>query len=389
MEDKSKNSGPVEIVKGQLYWVSSSKPPRGVGKAFFFNIDDDLKYYPFFKDFGPLNIAQTYRFVTELEKLLSNPSYSDCPIYHHTSIKSAKRANAAYLMGAFQVLILGRTADQAWEYFKNVKPSFKPFRDASYLACSYKCTILDCLRGLEFAIKAGWFNLKEFDVKDYEFYERVENGDMNWIIPGKFLAFCTPMQNRIDKDGYTHFTPEDYVPIFKKKGIKTVIRLNKPNTYNANDFTKNGINHHCMYFVDGTTPDLDLADKFVENCENAKGGIAVHCKAGLGRTGSMLGMFIMKHYRIPAAAFIGWIRICRPGSVLGPQQQWLNKMQERQFKLGLKSPIYAGLDDDMKDLIERFSALGIKSLKMNEDEARIYREGQEGQADDLNRRKRR
>lgn len=31
----------------------------------------------------------------------------------------------------------------------------------------------------------------------------------------------------------------------------------------------------------------------------------------------------MKHYKIPAEQFIGWIRIARPGSVLGPQQFFL------------------------------------------------------------------
>jgi len=31
----------------------------------------------------------------------------------------------------------------------------------------------------------------------------------------------------------------------------------------------------------------------------------------------------MKHYKFPAAAFIGWIRIARPGSILGPQQYFL------------------------------------------------------------------
>jgi len=44
------------------------------------------------------------------------------------------------------------------------------------------------------------------------------------------------MQNRA-------FTPHDYVPLFKKLGVKTVVRLNNK-TYNSEDFVNNGIKHH-------------------------------------------------------------------------------------------------------------------------------------------------
>jgi len=42
-----------------------------------------------------------YRFVTELEKLITNETYKNFLIFHYTSLDSAKRANAAYLMCAF------------------------------------------------------------------------------------------------------------------------------------------------------------------------------------------------------------------------------------------------------------------------------------------------
>ena len=51
--------------------------------------------------------------------------------------------------------------------------------------------------------------------------------------------------------------------------------------------------------------ELTLEDLTVE--ENEKGAIAVHCKAGLGRTGTLIACYSMKHYYFPAAAFIGWM----------------------------------------------------------------------------------
>lgn len=61
--------------------------------------------------------------------------------------------------------------------------------------------IFDCLQGLEYAIRLKWYIPKEFNLKDYEEYERVDNGDMNWIIPGKFLAFSSPSPTPYDSDG--------------------------------------------------------------------------------------------------------------------------------------------------------------------------------------------
>lgn len=47
--------------------------------------------------------------------------------------------------------------------------------------------------------------------------------------------------------------------------------------------------------------------------------------AGLGRTGSLIGAYMMKHYRFTALEAIAWLRLCRPGSVIGHQQQWMEE----------------------------------------------------------------
>uniref|UniRef100_A0A8C5X8G0 protein-tyrosine-phosphatase n=1 Tax=Malurus cyaneus samueli TaxID=2593467 RepID=A0A8C5X8G0_9PASS len=159
-----------------------------------------------------------------------------------------------------------------------------------------------------------------------------ENGDFNWIIPNKFIAFSGPhsrskIENGMLKKG------EAYFQYFRQHKVTTIIRLNKK-LYDAKRFTKAGFKHFDLFFADGSTPNNTIVKNFLNICENAEGVIAVHCKAGLGRTGTLIACYIMKHYRMTAAETIAWIRINRPGSVIGPQQHFLLDKQAELWKEG-------------------------------------------------------
>lgn len=95
-----------------------------------------------------------------------------------------------------------------------------------------------------------------------------------------------------------------------------------------------------------------IVNKFIQLSEQDPGVLAVHCKAGLGRTGTLIGCYAMKHFKFPAAFFIGWIRIARPGSILGPQQHYLLEKESQYLgKLSLNSRVEMSPEDKRKSVI--------------------------------------
>lgn len=341
----------------------------------YFSIDDEFLYEPFFQDFGPLNLAMTFRYCKLLDAKMKDPSLADKIIIHHCRLDPKKRANAAYLIGAYQVIVQGISAENAYEPFQGANfggdSLFLPFRDSSDgLPCEFGLTILDCLKGLEKSIELGWFNWQTFDCERYEFLEKVENGDMTWIVPQKLLAFAGPSPTNVDEYGFPALTPEDFVPIFKNEGICLVVRLNKKE-YDPCRFMDHGIGHVDFSYGDGSCPDRRTVSKFLRIMESEPGGVAVHCKAGLGRTQILGAMYVMKKYKFPARALIGWCRICRPGSILGSSQQFLCDMQDEMFDLDYQATL--GIDQD--------KGLGdCSSIQIETDDMIVVQEMQEGKA---------
>ncbi|VDO18932.1 unnamed protein product [Heligmosomoides polygyrus] len=222
-----------------------------------------------------------------------------------------------------QIIYHGMSADTAYLRIETAQPpKFIGFRDAALGEPTYLLHLHDVLRAVEKAIKLKWFDIATFDADEYELYERVENGDMNWIIPGKILSFCGPHNESRIEDGYPYHSPETYLDYFRATNITTIVRLNM-RMYDARKFTDAGFEHVDLFFIDGSTPSEKIVENFIRVVDNAKGAVAVHCKAGLGRTGTLIACWMMKEFGLNAAECMAWLRICRPGSVIGPQQEYL------------------------------------------------------------------
>lgn len=271
---------------------------------------------PYNTDFGPLDLSMIYKYCIQVDQMLQSPDLKNQFIVHYTCLQPGKRANSALLMAAYQVLRLNRSAEEAWAYFEKL-PRFLFFRDASAEGSSFELHVLDCLQALQRAKGLNWFDLDRFSLQDYEKYSQVENGGFNWIVPGKFVAFSNPA-SRPNQRG---LTVEQFCETFLSQGIKSVIRLNNP-TYDSSKFKKRGLTHYDLFFEDGSVPSADIVSRFLSISQREE-SIAIHCQAGLGRTATLIGCYLIRNFNFTGLEAIAWCRLGRSGSVLGPQQHFL------------------------------------------------------------------
>ncbi|KAF9978686.1 Dual specificity protein phosphatase cdc14a [Actinomortierella ambigua] len=559
-----------EFIKDRLYFTWTQVEPISTARTTYLTIDQYLRYVPFFSDFGPFNLAHIVRFCRLMKDRLQLAALQNKIFCLYTKPEDVNRANAAFALACYMMIVHQLTPEDAFRPLEHVQPPFKPFRDASFGPSVFTISILDCLRGLYRGLQHGLVQLESFDIKEYEYYEKVANGDFNWITPN-IIAFAGPIErlsynqvqeytwmtaaardnpasdSRVPPAGDTlstfeqsqihrssdstsspvldasiattpshassrsvtpsvidpllslpsttattpveekrlvdplstvvdenfggvsseqvgaelfstvdtpasvlqpsksplegieeeTFTEHTDQPEKKTRGLRTtikpafaslldyferrahvevVVRLNEQ-TYDKRFFTARGMKHVEMSFPDGSCPPLFIVRKFLALCDlviqgdpmttnadgrskvssdvmeeeeeeeegdiratsvhqgasddqkdghgrgkagtadvcfdsvaypplsgrsdwqsrvrgsNSGGVLAVHCKAGLGRTGTLIAVYLMRTYGMTAREAIAYLRIVRPGSVVGHQQTWLERNEARILQL--------------------------------------------------------
>ena len=106
------------------------RAPNSSKSYVYFSSEKNLIYTAFFADFGPLNLGIMCTFCSQLQELLASSVREGKAVVVYAS-NPQSHSNFAVLVCAYQIFVLGYSAEKAYAPFMGRAP-FIPFRDAAF-----------------------------------------------------------------------------------------------------------------------------------------------------------------------------------------------------------------------------------------------------------------
>jgi atypical dual specificity phosphatase len=150
--------------------------------------------------------------------------------------------------------------------------------------------------------------LAEYNLNS-EQLEKLILPNFSWLVPGKLAGSSRPRS-------------EEALGLLKKAGVTSILSLSEE-PLSPGWLEKQGLSAQHLPVEDFTAPTLEQINSAVDFIKTGIGNgeiVAVHCGAGLGRTGTILASFLVSTGLSPQEA-IETVRKQRPGSIETGEQE--------------------------------------------------------------------